>query len=161
MSSSSSETEIDLFKYLAVNPATLQLTSQEYYSCYSRQILKNSSTSRETKFQQITTLRYFSTIKITDHENTKKIYGEGVLCTAGVWCNRDYTADLIAKNGLCHCCFKALYDKLKKTHKKHDHQNSYSPQPNDFTMSTERCSFCGITKGPQTCSDCVEMLSTL
>ena len=189
--SSSSETEIDLFKYLAVNPATLQLTSQEYYSCYSRQILKNSSTSRETKFQQITTLRYFSTIKITDHENTKKIYGEGVLCTAGVWCNRDYTADLIAKNGLCHCCFKALYDKLKKTHKKHEHlnrnhQNSYSPQlpvnstiarnnyefcyqvkgvsspqPNDFTMSTERCSFCGITKGPETCSDCVEMLSTL
>ena len=136
-------TEIDLFKYLAVNPATLQLTSQEYYSCYSRQILKNPTTSRETKFQQITTLRYFSTIKRT--ENTKKLYGEGVLCTAGVWCNRDYTADLIAKNGLCHCCFQALYDKLKKT--------NHRPEP--------LCSFCGIAKGPETCSDCIEMLSTL
>lgn len=138
-------TEIDLFKYLAVDPATLQLTSQEYYSCYSRQILKNSSTSRETKFQQITTLRYFSTIKTSDHENTKKLYGEGVLCTAGVWCNRDYTADLIVKNGLCHSCFQLLYDKLNKT--------SNKPGP--------LCSFCGIAKGPETCSDCAEMLSTL
>jgi hypothetical protein len=135
--------EIDLFKYLAVAPATLQLTNHEYYSCYSRQILRNPLTSRETKFQQITTLRYFSTIKITDPENAKKIYGEGVLCTAGVWCNRDYTADLIGKNGLCHCCFQALYDKLKKT----------SGKP--------RCFFCGIVKGPETCSDCIEMLSTL
>ena len=139
------EVEIDLFKYLAVNPATLQLTSQEYYSCYSRQILKNPTTSRDTKFRQITTLRYFSTIKITDHENAKKIYGEGVLCTAGVWCNRDYTADLIARNGLCNGCFQALYEKLKKTNNR--------PEP--------LCFFCGIAKGPQTCSDCVEMLSTL
>ena len=143
----SSEVEIDLFKYLAVNPATLQLTNQEYYSCYSRQILKNSSTSRETKFRQITTLRYFSTIKTSNHENAKKIYGEGVLCTAGVWCNRDYTADLIAKNGLCHSCFQLLYDKLKKT--------SNRPPPGIL------CSFCGMAKGPETCSDCAEMLSTL
>jgi hypothetical protein len=143
---SSFEAEIDLFKYLAVAPATLQLTSQEYYSCYSRQILKNPTTSRETKFQQITTLRYFSTIKITDHENAPKIYGEGVLCNAGVWCNRDYTADLIAKNGLCHSCFQLLYDKLKKT-------SNRPPGP--------LCSFCGIARGPQTCSDCAEMLSAL
>lgn len=136
-------TDIDLFKYLSVNSQTIYLTSQEYYTCFSRQILKNLLTSRETKFQQITTLRYFSSIKRTDHENVQKLYGEGVLCTAGVWCNRDYTADLILKNGLCHSCFQLLYDKLKKT--------SWKPL----------CSFCGIAKGPETCSDCVEMLSTL
>ena len=142
----SSWVEIDLFKYLAVNPATIQLTSQEYYSCYSRQILRNSTTSRETKFQQITTLRYFSTIKMTDHDNVKKLFGEGVLCSAGVWCNRDYTADLIARNGLCNGCFQALCEKLKKT-------NNNRPEP--------LCFFCGIARGPQTCNDCVEMLSTL
>lgn len=142
--------EIDLFKYLAVDPATIQLTNQEYYSCYSRQILKNPTTSRETKFQQITTLRYFSTIKVTDHENSKKLYGEGVLCSAGVWCNRDYTADLISKNGLCQSCFQLLFDKLKKTSKKH-------VPPHE----EELCSFCGIARGPQTCNDCLETLSIL
>ena len=139
----SSEVEIDLFKYLAVNPETIHLTNQEYYSCYSRQILKNSTTSRETKFREITTLRYFSTIKTTDHESAPKIYGEGVLCNAGVWCNRDFSADLVAKNGLCHSCFQALYDKLKKT----------SGKP--------LCSFCKTERGSEICRDCVEMLSTL
>jgi hypothetical protein len=138
--------EIDLFKYLAVNPASIKLTSQEYYSCYSRQILKNPLTSRETKLLQITTLRYFSTIKVTDDGNIKKIYGEGVLCTAGVWCNRDYTADLIAKKGLCDGCFELLCNKLKKTNKK-------PPQ--------NMCNFCGIETGSERCSDCVEMLSVL
>jgi len=141
--------EIDLFKYLAVNPDTIQLTNQEYYSCYSRQILRNPTTSRETKFLQITTLRYFSTIKASDDKNVKKLYGDGVLCSAGVWCNRDYTADLISKNGLCHCCFQALYDKLKKTSK----QPHQQPQ--------QSCSFCGIARGQQTCSDCLETLSIL
>jgi hypothetical protein len=136
--------EIDLFKYLAVDPATIQLTDQQYYSCYSRQILRNSFTSRDTKFRQITMLRYFSTVKSNHIVNTKKLYGEGVLCSAGVWCNRDYTEDLISKNGLCHCCFQALYEKLKKTSGKQS-----------------LCSFCGIAKGSETCNDCSEMLSSL
>lgn len=138
--------EIDLFKYLAVNPATINLTSQQYYSCYSRQILKSKITNRDTKLLQIKTLRYFSTIKVTDEENVKKIYGEGILCTAGIWCNRDYTSDLIAKKGLCDGCFELLCDKLKKTNKK---------------LEQKMCHFCGIERGPETCSDCVEMLSNL
>jgi len=138
--------EIDLFKYLAVNPATINLTGQQYYSCYSRQILKNPLTSRETKLRQITMLRYFSTIKVSDDGNVKKIYGEGVLCTAGVWCNRDYTVDLIAKKGMCDGCFELLCNQLKKTNKK---------------LEQKMCHFCGIERGPETCSDCLEMLSNL
>jgi hypothetical protein len=137
-------TEIDLFKYLAVDPSTLQLTDQQYYSCYSRQILRNKFTSREIKIQQITMLRYFSTVKSNHIANTKKLYGDGDLCTAGVWCNRDYTQDLIAKKGLCNSCFEILFAKLKKTSEKQ-----------------LLCSFCGIAKGPETCNDCSEMLSML
>jgi len=139
-------TDIDLFKYLACNPATLHLTDQEYYSCYSRQVLREDPlTTRDTRFRQITILRYLSTIKHANQSGVKKLFGEGVLCSAGQWCNRDFTADLISGNGkgLCHSCFQSLYSILKST--------------GDYPL----CSFCKIERGFEVCRDCSNVLSRL
>ena len=45
--------KVDLFKFLAVDPSSLNLTAQQYYLSYSRYLLNDTTLSIKEKKEQI------------------------------------------------------------------------------------------------------------
>jgi len=133
---------MDFFKFLSVDPKRLNLTDQQYYLCYSRHLLKDSTMSFEKKREQIRMLRYLQGVKQeTQGFDRHKVVGDGIRCVAGAWCTKDYSKELITKKGgFCDDCFYSLCSLLR---------------------NSKICEFCQ-TKGDQSvCKDCKETLSSL
>lgn len=134
--------KVDLFKFLAVDPSSLNLTAQQYYLSYSRYLLNDTTLSIKEKKEQIRLLRYLNGIKQeTQTCSRDKLLGDGIRCVAGAWCTKDYSEELITQNGgLCDSCYYSLQTML---------QNS------------KVCEFCQTRGIHRVCKDCEETLSLL
>ena len=134
---------MDLFKFLSVDHKMLNLTEQEYYLCYSRQILNDNTLSMKEKKQQVQLLRYLHGVKQeTQSCNKVKVVGDGIRCVAGAWCTKDYSRELIThqKKGLCDSCYYSLCQMLR---------------------NSKTCEFCQTKGSHKVCKDCEETLSLL
>jgi len=134
--------KLDLFKFLSVDPFSLNLTEQEYYLCYSRHLLNDPTVSNKLKREQIRLLRYLNGVKQETQTGSKvRIFGDGLRCVAGAWCTKDYSAELITQNGgLCDSCYYSLRTMLR---------------------DSKTCEFCETRGSHSVCKDCEETLSML